>query len=256
MGCGSSKAGIGSPPQRQSVPLTAISAPQGALQLIPRPERDYYGRPVSHEEFQIDRDSLISGLGHVATYLRSKNVNVRLVAVGGAVNTIFLRTREATHDVDFFSASGIANPSQLGNILVDASRYAQDQSSTPLGGNWLNNSTVLLMPQRVQLEITELAIKQNVAIFDRPGLKVLAAPWSYAFCGKTDRLCEAERRAYDCQDAVAYLREYIRSHGGQPVKVDAIFRWASHFSKNVTLEVLREIDLLYQETHGHHGIIP
>jgi hypothetical protein len=244
-----------SQPPEPNVPLTTISSPQGPIQLVPRPKRDYYGMPVSHEEFQINRADLIAALTQVAAYLRRKNASIQLVAVGGAVNTILLRTRETTHDLDFLGASGFGGVDQPGRILAEASQYAQTQSSAPLGGNWFNNSTVLLIRQDVQREITSLAIKQNIVIFEESGLKVLAAPWSYAFCGKTNRLCEHIRRDYDCQDAVAYLYEYIRCHGGQPVSTSAIFEWASHFGKKVTVEVLREIEELYFSTHGRHGIV-
>ncbi|KAI1965232.1 hypothetical protein LOZ58_001078 [Ophidiomyces ophidiicola] len=83
--------------------IFTISGPQGGLQMIPTPERDLHGVPICHRQFNINRTALLAAFQNVASYLRDKNANVIVVAVGGAVNTIYLQNREVTQDVDFFS---------------------------------------------------------------------------------------------------------------------------------------------------------
>jgi pyruvate/2-oxoglutarate/acetoin dehydrogenase E1 component len=40
-------------------------------------------------------------LRHVAADITEKGGDVTVIAVGDAVNTIYLKSREATHDIDF-----------------------------------------------------------------------------------------------------------------------------------------------------------
>ena len=136
---------------------------------------------------------------HMASYLYGQNADITIVTVGGAVNTIHLRTREVTHDVDFFGAN------EQSRLLEDASKYAQQQSRIQLGANWLNNATTLFISRPLQTQLVQDAILQDVVLFRERGLTVLAAPWSYALCGKTDRMSKTDaQRPYDCRDAVAF----------------------------------------------------
>lgn len=83
---------------------------------------------------------------------------------------------------------------------------------------------------------------------------VYAAPWSYAFCGKLNRLCEANPRPYDIQDAVVYLHEYLATTGRQTVRASEVHQWGREYRKMVTDDALNEVDTLYYQTYGHHAI--
>jgi hypothetical protein len=48
-------------------------------------------------------EDLATALGVVGNYLRKKRKNLILIAVGGAVNTLYLHSWITTHDADFFS---------------------------------------------------------------------------------------------------------------------------------------------------------
>lgn len=66
--------------------------------------------------------------------------------VSGAANTILLKTRQTTHDVDFFIPQERSTQMRL---LEQASRVAEAKASLPLGGGWLNNSISLYIPSHV-----------------------------------------------------------------------------------------------------------
>lgn len=51
----------------------------------------------------LTRQTLSTALHHVAKHIHKKNANITIIAVGGAVNTMYLRSRNTTHDVDFFN---------------------------------------------------------------------------------------------------------------------------------------------------------
>nr|KMM70871.1 hypothetical protein CPAG_07180 [Coccidioides posadasii RMSCC 3488] len=229
--------------------IITISAPQGGLQMVPTPERDPQGAPVRHRDFDINRANLLVAFQHMAEYLQSQNADVTVVAVGGAVNTIYLQNREVTHDVDFFGGN------EQSRLLKDASKYAQQESKIQLGANWLNNATTLFIPLALQARIIQAAMQQNVVLFREKGFTVLAAPWDYAFCGKTNRMGGPDERPYDCKDAVGYLREYILSNGEKPVKAREIEEWGKIYGKMVTTCALKQISSSYEQAYGQDGII-
>ena len=194
---------------------------------------------------------LIAALNHVSNYIHHHGKHVTIVAIGGAINTIHLQTRHSTHDVDFFCAKDQTS------LLREASKYAQSQNGLPLGTNWLNNTITLSIGQVLVHELIREARHQDVVVLERQGLTVFAAPWMYAFCGKTDRIyrLKEKTRPYDCSDAVSYLHEYIKSNGGEPVPALTIMQWAEHYRKNVCIEGLHRINKLYQVVHKAHGIV-
>ncbi|KAG1836677.1 hypothetical protein C8R48DRAFT_793684, partial [Suillus tomentosus] len=59
-----------------------------------------------------------------------------VVAVGGAINTILLRSRASTADVNFFSLDTANNP-----VLRDGIKSAA--KTMQLGEGWMNNHTAL-----------------------------------------------------------------------------------------------------------------
>lgn len=61
--------------------------------------------PVSNlrnQDPEYDQQSLVDGLMSISNYLSKKKHKVMIVAVGGAVSTILLQSRQSTHDFDFF----------------------------------------------------------------------------------------------------------------------------------------------------------
>ena len=244
MGCGSSK-----PKPRAAT----VSAPQGGLELIPRPQRDTHGNPIRHQSFDLDRLHLQRALGYAAEYLHGKGADVTVVTLGGAVNTILLKTRPTTHDVDFFMTQ---NSSSEARLLEQAAQVAEAKVSIPLGREWLNNTATLYTTPSLRQELSDAALQQNEIVFRQPGLKVLAAPWLYALCTKLDRLLKSgKRKPYDCADAATYLYRYNLRHRQEPVNYNALVESAAHYRAAINTSVCREVNDQYLAVYRRQGIV-
>ncbi|KFH45401.1 hypothetical protein ACRE_037390 [Hapsidospora chrysogenum ATCC 11550] len=153
-----------------------VSKPTGGPAMVPPRYREATERPIEHSSYDLDRKTIFKALDNM-----QKGVTVHAVAVGGAVKALYLESRKSTHDVDFF----LGNPgADKHRAIHEAARYANRQTNGALGGDWFNNATQLF-PRSGRL---------NIVIFEglssSGGLKVYAAPWSYAFCGKLNSLCK------------------------------------------------------------------
>ncbi|KAI1810055.1 hypothetical protein GGS20DRAFT_580207 [Poronia punctata] len=174
----------------------------------------------------LTRDVLLKALSNVASFIKKKGGDVTVVAVGGAVNTIHLQSRMVTHDVDFF------------NSHMTAQEIA-------LLGDWFNNRTILFMPRAQAASLTDQAFAQHEVIFHERGLKVLAAPWNYAFCCKVDRISGGGihgAREYDLDDACHYLLQYLRSTQTARIKQSTIYTWFSTYELRWNAQVGGTLD--------------
>jgi len=172
----------------------------------------------------LTRDTLLSALRTVATYLAKRKCNTTVIAVGGAVNTIHLRSRGATHDVDFFNDS--LTPTEFEHLIKGAREAVKFNAR--LDESWFNNRTIFFIPRAQREALTEQAFAQQEVVFREPGLTVLAAPWQYAFCCKVDRLAGGglnPARAYDLDDAVQYLHRYLTRCGAAEVQDATVRGW-------------------------------
>ena len=93
------------------------------------------------------------GLTSVAATLYSKGQHISIIAVGGAVNTLLLHTRESTGDVDFFYRTKTKHE-DVTKVIVAADAAA---AKLKFGEHWLNNHTAVFIKVRrstIQLELT------------------------------------------------------------------------------------------------------
>jgi hypothetical protein len=213
---------------------------------VPAPERDERGLWRKYSQHELSRQNIVKALSYAAQYIHERGQNATVVAVGGAVNTVYLQTRNTTHDVDFFCP--LLTQPTLG-IVREAGRYAVERSSVPLAVDWLNNATAR-MPGVVE------AIAQNDVLVSYPGLTVVAAPWNYAFIKKVSRISQGTARPYDSSDAATYLHEYItKVHSNKPVPLAKIQTWGVKYKALSPVEILKQIDELYRQTYGVGGIL-
>ncbi|AEO67565.1 uncharacterized protein THITE_53192 [Thermothielavioides terrestris NRRL 8126] len=229
-----------------------IGAPQDVTIQIPRNRNDPQGVPIQQVTRDIDQGVLRAALDHVSQFMERRNRHLSVIAVGGAVNTLYLRSRATTHDVDVFG-SDFGNESR---ILLDAAMHDAQQHIPELGTDWLNTETQLWMPGRMHDELTQMAREQNVQVYHGRGLTILAAPWAYAFTAKLSRILlgGAHARSYDLADAVTYIHEYIRAHGNQPVPIATVFDWARRWHHEITDDLLRNrVDPEYVRRYGRHA---
>lgn len=173
-------------------------------------------------ERTMNRQEIVENLGRVAANLDRQRHDVRIVAVGGSINTVILRSRQATHDVDFF-AEGLTR--QQHQVLQDSTRQIATQSRPELPPDWLNSRTTLFIDQTIRQQLQEDAIRQNAVLFSARGLTVYAAPWMYMFASKLDRIAgggAGSSRGYDADDAYAYLEQHLSRTGQREITVDEI----------------------------------
>jgi hypothetical protein len=230
--------------------------PQESLIPIPEPRVDQDGMLVFGEEHDLDSQALEHGLELMAKYIHQQDRELTVPIIGGAVNTLLLRNRRTTHDIDFFRTNIDNNQRRL---LGQAASYAERQSLSPLGASWFNNENeVTLYDLDVHRKVTREALAQNEIVFQTKGLKVIASPWEFAFCAKVSRFARGRRRGarpYDLADAVSYLRRYIQRRRGRPVSTREIKAWAEAYSINTDCMALREAATEYRRFYGSDGIV-
>lgn len=232
--------------------------PIGGPIMVPPAYRDASGRPIHHQGFELDRDTIIQALDHIGGYLDQRGINATAITVGGAVNTVYLRSRPTTHDVDFFLATPNAREHTVIHEAARSAARSVRSQQRPVGADWFNNATQLLMGREIQARVAHGAIEQNVIVHQyrgsRGGIVIYAAPWTYAFCGKLNRLCESNARSYDIADAVSYLHEYLQTTGHRTVSAEEIKGWCRNFRKNVTDAVIDQVNAQYDQTYRTQAI--
>ena len=244
--------GISKEEKSRQVQIVNISAPQDVIMPVPRSRVDQEGKPLRIENHELDRQTLEAALTTMADFIDRQGQNITIITVGGAVNTLLLRSRLTTHDVDFFGTN-LNNDQRF--LLDEAAGYAERQCQTPLGGEWFNNQVMLLLPRNVHRQVSEEALEQNEVVFEKKGLKVVAAPWNYALCGKMNRLVrQDELRPYDVTDAASYLHHHILKHGG-PISAAQIKQWCEGYHKDTSDDAISTVKREYQRLYGSKGII-
>ncbi|KAF8122669.1 hypothetical protein EV363DRAFT_1182177 [Boletus edulis] len=211
-------------------------------------------RPGQPEE-SYSKAKIEEGLNVVAKHLASKGLNVSIVTVGGAVNTVLLKSRASTGDVDFFycTKDSGAKDSNVVHEVMEAGKLAEKELK--LGHQWLNNHTAIFIEETTINDLYEQAIKQNEKVFSAKGLTVYAAPWNYALMTKLDRAAKPGAKSYDMADAVDYLARLIESRG-HAVKKSELGDWAKKYKLSAPPEAL--IDKLareYKDKKKKDGII-
>ena len=205
----------------------------------------------------LTRPTLEKALTNVGDYLAKKRKNVTVIAVGGAVNTIFLRSRTSTHDFDFYNSR--LTGAEFG-YLMSAAKDAAGKDPQ-LNEDWFNNHAVFFIPQSQRDSLTNQAFVQNEIIFQHGGLRVLAAPWNYAFCGKIDRLAGGGVDAtqnYDLSDALHYLNRYLTKRSLTTIPLTAVKQWFTGFLLRWTAnneEVIKRLNAAYKTKYGVEKVI-
>lgn len=205
----------------------------------------------------LTRPTLTQALANVGDYLLKKKKNVTVIAVGGAVNTIFLQSRTSTHDVDFYNSR--LTVAEYG-YLMSAAKDAAGKDPQ-LNEGWFNNHTVFFIPQAQRDALTNQAFTQNEVIFQHGGLKVLAAPWDYAFCCKIDRLAGGgvnAAQSYDLSDAVGYLYRYLTKRSLATIPLATVKQWFTAYSLRWTAnndEVIKRLNAAYKAKYKVEKVI-
>lgn len=164
------------------------------------------------------------------------------------------QNRQSTHDVDFYNHNLRQTDYE---IILKAVQYAKSKDKT-LQGEWFNNRTILFIPKAQRENLTRQAIAQNEIVFEKPGLKIVAAPWNYAICAKLDRCAGAgivQPRPYDYSDAATYLHRYLEIFKLQSIPRSEVVKWASDYETTVNDTVLAELNSRFNAMYGLNPIV-
>ena len=99
------------------------------------------GQPIASNLIPLNANTILTGLNEVAEGLRQRNIFVVLVVVGGAFNTLILRSRPTTSDVDFFCLTKTQNP--VVSLITEVAGLASVARLS--GRTWLNNHTAVFI---------------------------------------------------------------------------------------------------------------
>ncbi|KAL9103242.1 MAG: hypothetical protein Q9163_001693 [Psora crenata] len=230
-----------------------ISSPQENLMMAPRPRFGARAAAIRSQECELNKQTLEAAFSLMAQYLSQQHRCLTIIAVGGAVNVMLLQSRHFTHDVDYFGTN-LGDDERM--LLHNAARYAEQNSQTPLGGEWFNNQTLLCLPPDIHRTVTQEAFQQNEVMYDGVGLKILAAPWNYAMCRKMNRLKLRDNvQPYDLSDAVAYLHYYIQGYGNVPVNQATVKEWCQNYQTEASDSIIKAVNREYRRRYGTDGII-
>ena len=212
-----------------------------------------------HPELNISHDDLLAGLKAMASHLHGRGAHVTIVVMGGAVNTLFLETRDYTRDVDFFTSDNWAT------LLKEASKAAQTQSGGVLGPDWFNNGAGRLLRPRIRREAFDAALEQNEILLDDPGMTALVAPWIMCFVAKLQKIAWQPEivQEYDFADAAHYLQQHIRKSGGMRLTVTEVYQWAAYYEKTIDMDTegtmrnktLPRVNKLHQQFYQTDGLM-
>ncbi|KAM0555149.1 hypothetical protein ACHAPJ_006501 [Fusarium lateritium] len=246
MGCNNSRHVL----EMESRPIRPVTLSSHSAGSIMMPSSIFQDHPD-----ELSRQQIIDAFQQMAEYLNECGVSIDCVAVDGAVNTVYLRTRESTHDVEFL----VNDPASKDNAtLSNAARFANTKAQEKLGDGWFTNSMQLFMPRSAQTALVQEAKKQNELVFEHQGtnggLRVYAAPWSFALCSKLNRLCDIDR-SHDMDDAVAYLHRYLGLTGQDYIIAQEVYDWCQKYHQDVSREVLKRLEESYARKHGNWPIV-
>jgi hypothetical protein len=208
--------------------------------------RDLFHRPGEVQP-NLTAKEITAALEVVAKELQKRKQSVTIVAVGGAINTVLLKTRASTADVDFFGIDKRLPPG-----LTDAIKAAV--KTVGINEGWLNNHTALFIDNDRINSLFAEAVNDNTIIFKKPGLTVLAAPWRYCLVAKLDKAGKSGAKAYDIDDAAAYLHELVKKTSG-PVTKAKLRMWAKEFNISLSEGPIGKLATTYQAKYGKAGVI-
>lgn len=216
-------------------------------------------QPLRLVEADPDRATLINALDHMGQYLDQRGQMACGVTAGGLVTTIYLQTKKTTRDINFFTDQPHSH--QTWNMEQAASSAARASGGThgvPLAPNWCTNASQILRDRGIGNQLMMEAQQQNTIVYQyrgqRGGLILYAAPWAYAFCGKLERLCEADQSPHDINDAVLYLHEYLRNKNRSGLSTTEVAKMCREYRKDFTDAALHHVNIQYYHIYGQQII--
>jgi len=184
--------------------------------------------PIAAAPLTLDSPLLTRGFSFLAGRLHAEGEDVTLIVIGGVLNAMHFESRQFTGDVDFLST--LLNPAQTA-VIDEVKRVVRRTiGDGRIPRCWLNDDAVFhTSSPGVMAIVAREAREQNTRSFREPGLKILAAPWSFCLCTKLVRIGTPNQKPYDVADTVDYLRANDRRHQYNPVEKYVVEQWAAQY---------------------------
>lgn len=173
------------------------------------------------DQDSISLDQMTRALHRLGELLEQNRITLNGVTCGGAVSMLYLRTRDATMDVDaLFPKDSVDNTAVKALVLQVAREHnlPGDEESP-----WFNDSIAFF----------GLKTRSENTVFASGGLSLVAASWEEMLAHKLN----AFRSDKDVMDAVAYMRELKDS---DPEQVYARAEQLCPFMPFITKDQLRK----------------
>lgn len=218
-------------------------------------------RESSSDRHLRDRQTLTVALDWMAEYLRQKGQNLEVIIIGHATTSLLSAQSAGTDDVDFFGTN-LTNSQR--RFLDEAAQYAREKMNNRLKYGWFNNLALLNLPWEVHRKATYTAVVQNECMYNGEGLKLLAADWMFALCGKLDSLATARGQGLQRQmeidriGAAIYLNRYIARWKQGPIPAGDIIRQAELYQTPLSedfLSAIKEVRDKYKQMFFFDGIV-
>lgn len=205
---------------------------------LPTPPHEDKRLSIIVETQEIDPPTLRQSLSLLATRLSSNRQDLTIIVVGGVRSLLYLGARPSSHDEDPFG------------------RWAEEHSEKALVGEWFNPENVMWIEADLHAKLSEQAVRDDVVVFEQAGLKLLAAPFNFAWSAKMSRLMDERNLSRECDmsDAVAYLYAYNQTQEGHPVRARTLGKWRKAFQVDYTKAALKEVDMAYRREYGTNGL--
>lgn len=244
---------------------------------IPQDTTKRDGNPILRNPKPMNEKTLRLALNYMSDYIQERGRHITTITVGGAIDTLLLKSRRTTDEVEIFGSD--LEPEEL-LLLRQGASFAVQQldATTPdkLSNEWFNNYVFGSLDPALHHRLTNEAIMQNEVVFEgqgaEPGLKLIAAPWSFSLYHAIDRFAKRDRREAkqksDLSTATKYLRQLLARRGYAPVPRNMMRAWAMDYSGNadvgggggpdVNLYMKKGVQALQREymvVYGRGGIV-
>jgi hypothetical protein len=141
-------------------------------------------------------ETFVTGLQHIAEYLRRHNQDITIIATGTAwILLKIAASQQKAPDFEYLGEHNIT-PDQL-EWLNKAARHAAGQMSPQMNRGWFHHKRPDTLSPDAHRLISRQANVQEDLLFNPPngGLRVLSAPLEYIICSKLDMIDKAYSRA-------------------------------------------------------------
>ena len=173
----------------------------GRTPYPPRPP-SYTTLPPGNPAKPLNEWNIREALKHAASFLHCKDLDFTIAAGGEVASTLLLQVKIVASDLQFFGDH--LDTAQM-NSVSEAMEYGEQMSNVPLKTAWADKGYFLQVNPDFHRSIMKEALQINKVVFEEPGLKVVAMPFSHMFIYKASKVGTENESPADLDDLICYL---------------------------------------------------